>query len=58
MKTQKLTRPSLGIRSYPTHRPEVNRTIMFPRAALGIVDHLRRRFARFKLCAHFLLAPH
>ena len=22
--------------------------------ALGIVDHLRRRFARFKLCAHFL----
>ena len=23
-------------------------------AALGIVDHLRRRFARFKLCAHFL----
>jgi hypothetical protein len=25
-----------------------------PDAALGIVDHLRRRFARFKLCAHFL----
>jgi hypothetical protein len=23
-------------------------------AALGIVDHLRRRFARFKLGAHFL----
>ena len=22
--------------------------------ALGIVDHLRRRFARFYLCAHFL----
>ena len=26
-------------------------------AALGIVDQLRRRFARFKLCAHFLY-PH
>jgi hypothetical protein len=25
-----------------------------PDAALGIVDHLRRSFARFKLCAHFL----
>ena len=25
-----------------------------PDAVLGIVDHLRRRFARFKLCAHFL----
>ena len=25
-------------------------------AALRIVDHLRRRFARFKLCAHFLQA--
>ncbi len=25
-------------------------------AALRIVDHLRRRFARFKLCAHFLNA--
>ena len=24
------------------------------RIALGIVDHLRRRFARFKLCAHLL----
>jgi hypothetical protein len=23
-------------------------------AASGIVDHLRRRFARFKLCTHFL----
>ena len=23
---------------------------------LGIVDHLRRRFARFKLCAHLLQA--
>jgi len=23
-------------------------------AALGIVDHLRRRFARFELCAHLL----
>jgi hypothetical protein len=23
-------------------------------AALGIVDHLRHRFARFKLCAHLL----
>jgi hypothetical protein len=23
---------------------------------LGIVDHLRRRFARFKVCAHFLEA--
>ena len=25
-------------------------------AALAIVDHLRRGFARFKLCAHFLQA--
>ena len=25
-------------------------------AALGIVNHLRRRFARFKLCAHLLEA--
>ena len=24
------------------------------RCCLGIVDHLRRRFARFKLCAHLL----
>ena len=54
MKTQKLTRTSLGIRSYPTHRPEINRTIMFPGAALGIVDHVPCRFAHFKLCAHFL----
>jgi hypothetical protein len=26
------------------------------RCGLGIVDHLRRRFARFKLCAHFAQA--
>ena len=25
-------------------------------AALRVVDHLRRRFARFKLCVHFLKA--
>ena len=25
-----------------------------PDAVLGIVDHLRRRSARFKLCAHLL----
>ena len=30
--------------------------LLFGGAALGIVDHLRRRFARFKLCAHFLQA--
>jgi hypothetical protein len=27
-----------------------------PDAVLGIVDHLRRRLARFKVCAHFLEA--
>src|SRR6266403_3025976 len=30
--------------------------LYFGPAALGIVDHLRRRFARFKLCAHLLKA--
>ena len=30
------------------------KTIIKFQPALGIVDHLRRRFARFKLCAHLL----
>ncbi len=34
--------------------PVENLRLCWRGAALGIVDHLRRRLARFKLCAHFL----
>ena len=38
----------------PPSRPDLSSRIPGPDAALGIVDHLRRRFARFKLHAHLL----